>query len=104
MVLCPLWTSPPSTVLCSTSTALYPLYDPLSLLQPLSPLWLSVSSKALCTLWALCPLYCPLSPLGYSSILLRAQKSKIIVLLAYVYNNNVHLINMEKLVFEDVQV
>jgi hypothetical protein len=33
-----------------SSTALCPLYCPLSLLQPLSPLWPSVSSKALCLL------------------------------------------------------
>ncbi len=88
MVLCPLFPSPPSTALCSTSTALYPIYGPLSydplfppLYGPLSPLRPSVLSRPFpfyyplsplqlfSLLWpsvpsgALCPLYGPLSPL-----------------------------------------
>ncbi len=41
----------------------------------------------------------------YGSILLRALKPKIIVLLTYsmYIRNNVHLINMENFYFEDVQ-
>ncbi len=61
MVLCPLWPSPPSTALCSISTAIYPLYGPLSPLQLFSSLWPSVPSGALC------PLYGPLSPLQPSA-------------------------------------
>jgi hypothetical protein len=41
------------------------------------------------------------APYFYGSILLRALKSKIIVLLTYMYiRNNVHLINMGKFYFE----
>ncbi len=62
MVLCSLWPSPPSTALCSTSTVLYPLYDPLFLQQP------SVLSTALCLLFSHYPLYGPQSPLRPSVI------------------------------------
>jgi hypothetical protein len=71
MVLCPLWPSPPSTALCSTSTALYSLYDPLfpqqPSLQPLSPLWPSVSSKALCPLYV-CSLSALLSSVSSAAL------------------------------------
>jgi hypothetical protein len=81
MVLCPLWPSPASTVLCS----LYPLYDPLFLQQPsilstarcllfspyplygpLSSLRPSIFSTALCLIYSSFPLYESLSPLGLS--------------------------------------
>jgi hypothetical protein len=43
------------------------------------------------------------APYFYRSILLRALKCKITVVLTNVYEKNVHLINMWKFYFEDVQ-
>ncbi len=54
---------------CVSSTVICPLYGPLPVYGPLSPLWSSarlqpsVSSIALFPSMTLCPLFCPLSPL-----------------------------------------